>query len=75
MWLGGREPGVQPAVDEQAPDLRVGDPAHEVLDVDAAVAQGAAVAVGLGDLGRERDDALETGLHPVRAHVASRARR
>ena len=34
----------------------------ELLDVDAAVAQGAALAVGLGDLGGEGDDALEAGL-------------
>jgi hypothetical protein len=34
---------------------------HEVLDVDTAVPQGAALPVGLGDLGLERDDALQTG--------------
>ena len=33
--------------------------ADEVLDVDAAVAQGAALLVGLGDLGLEGDDAFE----------------
>jgi hypothetical protein len=71
MRLGGRQAGVQAAVDEQAPDLRVRDAADEILDVDAAVAQRPAVAVGLGDLGGEGDDALQTGLHPVRAHVAS----
>ena len=58
---GGR-PGQERAVDEQAPDLLEGDVADEVLDVDAAVAERAAFLVGLGDLGRERDDAFEAGL-------------
>ena len=58
---GGR-PGQECAVDEQAPDLLEGDVADEILDVDAAVAERAALLVGLGDLGRERDDALEAGL-------------
>ena len=39
-----------------------GHRADEVLDVDAAVAQRAALLVGLGDLGGEGDDALEAGL-------------
>ena len=58
---GGR-PGSERAVDEQAPDLLEGDVADQVLDVDAAVAQRAALLVGLGDLGREGDDALEARL-------------
>ena len=58
----GRQPRFEAPVDEQAPDLLVGDRSHEILDVDAAVAQRAAVAVGLGDLGREGDDALEARL-------------
>ena len=58
----GGSPGSKRPVDEQAPDLLVGDLADEVLDVDAAVAQRAALAVGLGDLGGEGDDALEAGL-------------
>ena len=60
---GGR-PGSKRAVDEQAPDLLERHRADEVLDVDAAVAQRAALLVGLGDLGGEGDDALEarTGL-------------
>jgi hypothetical protein len=62
MRLGGREPGLERAVDEQAPDLLERDAAHQLLDVDAAVAQGAAVAVGLSDLGGEGDHALEPGL-------------
>ena len=60
--LGGGRPGLKRAVDEQAPHLLVGDGADEVLDVDAAVAQRAALAVGLGDLGGEGDDALEARL-------------
>ena len=34
----------------------------ELLDVDAAIAEGAALAVGLGDLGLDGDDAFETRL-------------
>ena len=46
--------------------------ADELLDVDAAVAEHAAFAIGLRDLGLDRDDALEPGLevrdlaHPYR---------
>ena len=64
VLLGRAEPGREAAVDEQAPDLLVGHRADEVLDVDAAVAQRAALLVGLGDLRRERDDALQPRLHP-----------
>ena len=56
------EAGLRRVVDEQAPDLLERDAADEILDVDAAVAQRAAVAVGLGDLGLEGDDALEAWL-------------
>ena len=42
--------------------------ADEVLDVDAAVAERAALLVGLGDLGLDGDDALESWLELV--HVA-----
>ena len=62
MRFGGRQARFEAAVDEQAPDLLVGDRPDEVLDVDAAVAQRAALSVGLGDLGREGDDALEARL-------------
>jgi hypothetical protein len=55
---GGLEPGRQAVIDQQPPDLLVGDLADQFLDVDAAVAQSVAVAIGLGDLGRERDDAF-----------------
>ena len=74
MRLGGRQAGLEGAVDQQAPDLLEADLADEVLDVDAAVAQRAAVLVGLGDLGGEGDDALEAGLDlglGVSAHVLS----
>jgi hypothetical protein len=36
--------------------------ADEFLDVHAPVAEGAALLVGLGDLGLERDDAFEARL-------------
>ena len=49
-------------VDKKAPDLLERDPADEILDVDTAVPKGTAVAVGLGDLGLERDDTLEARL-------------
>ncbi len=62
MRLGGRHARQQRAVDQQAPDLLERHVADELLDVDAAVAQRAALAVGLGDLGGEGDDALEAGL-------------
>ena len=45
--------------DEQPEHVAEPHVAHEVGDVDPAVAQGPAVTVGLGDLGAERDDALE----------------
>ena len=69
---GGR-PGREASVDEQAPDLLEGHAADELLDVDAAVAQRAALPVGLGDLGGEGDDALQAGLDfgHVGGHVAS----
>ena len=60
--LGGRQAGQEGAVHQQAPDLLEGHRADQVLDVDAAVAERAALLVGLGDLGREGDDALEARL-------------
>ena len=74
--LGGRQAGLEAAVDEQAPDLLEGHAADEVLDVDAAVAQRATLLVGLGDLGREGDDAFEAGLDlsiPTHRPESSRA--
>ena len=58
----GRQARFEAAVDQQAPDLLVGDAADQVLDVDAAVAQRATLFVGLGDLGGEGDDAFEARL-------------
>ena len=59
--LGRRQPGVELAVDQQAPDVAERDLADQVLDVDAAVAEGAALLVGFGDLRLERDDSFESG--------------
>ena len=60
--LGRRQARAEPAVDQQRPDVAEGDLADQVLDVDAAVAQRAALLVGLGDLGLEGDDALQARL-------------
>ena len=60
MGFGGGQAGFEVAVDQQAPDLLVGDPADEILDVYAAVAQRAALFVGLGDLGFEGDYPFES---------------
>ena len=55
----GGQARLERLVDEQPPHLLERNVADELLDVDAAVAELAAVAVGLGDLGLERDDAGE----------------
>ena len=68
--LGRRQRQVDVLVDQQAPDVFERIAADELFDVDAAIAEVAAVFVGLGDLGLERDDAFETG-----AEVAGRAHR
>ena len=47
----------------------------ELLDVDAAVAEGAALAVGLGDLGLDGDDAFEARLEVARRLSLIRRRR
>ena len=50
------------AVDKQRPHITEGDPlVDQILDVDAAVPQRAAVLIGFGDLGGEGYDALEPG--------------
>ena len=54
-----RHAGLEVLVDEKAPDLLVGHVADELLDVDSPVAKGAALSVGLGDLGLDGDDAFE----------------
>ena len=56
---------VEVVVDEQAPDVLVRVVADELLDVDAAIAERAAFAVGLGDLGLDGDDAFEARLEVV----------
>jgi hypothetical protein len=59
--LGRRQAGAEGAVDEQAPDVAEGDVADQVLDVDAAVSERAALLVRFGDLRLERDDSFEPG--------------
>ena len=54
--------GLEVLVHEQAPHLLVRDVPNELLDVDTAVSERTAFAIGLGDLGLDRDDALEAGL-------------
>ena len=50
------------AVDQQSPHVAESDVlADQILDVDTAVAQRAAVLVGLGDLGGEGHHAFEAG--------------
>ena len=71
----GGQAGLEVAVDQQAPDLLEGDRADEVLDVDAAVAQRAALLVGLGDLRGEGDDALQARLDFAHARSCTRFRR
>ncbi len=74
VGLGRRQARAVGAVDEQAPDVLERHPADDVLDVDAAVAERGPLLVGLGDLGPERDDALETLVYlyasTVICHVA-----
>ena len=62
MGFGRWQSRLEAPIDQQAPDLLVGDGADQVLDVDAAVAQRATLFVGLGDLGGEGDDAFEARL-------------
>ena len=57
--LGGREARLERTVDQEAPHLLEGDDAHEVLEVDAPVAQRAALAVGLRDPRVERHDIFQ----------------
>src|SRR5436190_17601345 len=61
MRFRRRQAGQEGAVHEQAPDLLEGNHADEVLDVHTAVAERAALLVGLRDLGREGDHAFEPG--------------
>src|SRR2546423_57393 len=59
--LGGREAGVERAVDQEPPDVAEGDAPDEILDVDTAVAECAAFLVRFGDLRLERYDSFEPG--------------
>ena len=63
VGLRGWQARIVAAVDQQPPDLLEGDPADDLLDVDAAVAQRGPFLVGLGDLCLERDDALESVMY------------
>ncbi len=60
--LGGRQSVTEFAVHQQRPHVAESDVlTDQVLDVDTAVAQRAAVFVRLGDLGGECHHALESG--------------
>jgi hypothetical protein len=72
--LGRWEARTELAVDQEGPDVAEGDLADQVLDVDAAVAQGAAVLVGFGDLRLEGDDAFQAGYEVVGHLACSSAR-
>src|SRR5206468_9598354 len=63
--LGVRHLRVDVVVDQQPPDLLVGNMADELFDVDPAVAESSALAVRLGDLGLDGDDALEPWLEVI----------
>jgi hypothetical protein len=63
MRLGRRQARLVLPVHQQPPHLLVGHVAHELLDVDPAIAERTALLVGLGDRGVERDYALEPGGH------------
>ena len=58
-WFRRRYPRVELTVDQQPPDIAEGHPANEVGDVDAAIPQGAAIAIGLGNLRLEGNDTLQ----------------
>ena len=75
VGLGRGEPGLVGAVDQQAPDVLERDPPDDLLDVDPAVAQRGALLVGLGDLGLERDHALEPVVDLGHGNPPSRADR
>ncbi len=67
-----RQSRLERLVDQQPPHLLERIAADELLDVDPAVAEGTALAIGLRDLGLERNNALEAGLEVARgAHRAN----
>jgi len=65
--IGSGQPGLERPVDEQAPHLLERDLAHELFDVDAAVAELSALAIRLGDLRFEGDDSCEAWAELVHA--------
>ena len=58
-WFRRRYPRVELTVNQQTPDIAEGHPANEVGDINTAVPQGAALAIGLGNLCLEGDDTLQ----------------
>ena len=58
---GRGQAGGEGVVHQQAPHVAEGDVPDQVLDVDAAVAEGSPLPVRLGDLRLERDNAFEPG--------------
>ncbi|COU56096.1 Uncharacterised protein [Mycobacterium tuberculosis] len=68
-----RQPAAEVAVHQQRPHIAEGDPlTYQVFDVDATVAQGPAVFVRLGDLGRKGHHAVEAGDEILRDHCHTR---
>lgn len=67
------QPAAEVAVHQQRPHIAEGDPlTYQVFDVDATVAQGPAVFVRLGDLGRKGHHAVEAGDEILRDHCHTR---
>src|SRR5207253_6757088 len=62
---------IEVVVDEQSPDVFVGVPADELLDVDAPITERAPLPIRLGDLRLDGYDALETRLEIVRHRAES----
>jgi hypothetical protein len=69
--LGVGHPRLERFVDEESPDLLVRDVADELLDVHAAVAERAPLAVRFGDLGFEGNDAFEPWAKLVHARKST----
>jgi hypothetical protein len=64
-----RQAGMERLVHEQPPHLLERHVAHQILDVDAAIAKLAALLVGLRDVRLERDHSGEPGRKVVAAHA------
>ena len=67
VGLRQRHPGLETLVDEKPPDLLVREVSDKLLDVHAAVAERASLAVGLGNLSLEGDDPFQPRLELVHA--------